>query len=129
MWIMVAGPYSYGAPAPEDRAANLRALNRAAAEIFEMGHIPLIGVNMALPMIEAAGADTYEKIMMPLSLSLVERCDACLRIGGASPGADEEAERFRSLGCPVFYSLAELRAAIDLPLSRTGERREAEGKD
>jgi len=109
---MIAGPYSHGAPAPEDRAANLRVLNRAALEIFEMGHVPLIGVNMALPMIEAAGAGSYERIMMPLSLSLVERCDACLRIGGASPGADEEAERFRRLGRPVFYSLAELRAAV-----------------
>ncbi len=108
---MIAGPYSYGTPAPEDRAANLRALNRAALEVFEMGHVPLIGVNMALPMIEAAGDGAYGKIMMPLSLSLVDRCDACLRIGGASPGADEEAERFRRLGRPVFFSLEEIRAA------------------
>ena len=112
MWIMIAGPYSHGAPAPEDRAANLLFLNRAAVEIFEMGHVPLIGVNMALPMIEAAGAGSYERIMMPLSLSLVERCDACLRIGGVSPGADEEADCFRRLGRPVFFSLAELRASM-----------------
>lgn len=112
MWIMIAGPYSSGAPTPEDRAANLRALNRAALEIFEMGHVPLIGVNMALPMIEAAGEDAYERIMMPLSLSLVDRCDACLRIGGTSAGADEEAECFRRLGRPVFSSLEEFRAAM-----------------
>jgi hypothetical protein len=112
MWIMIAGPYSHGAQTPEDRAANLLVLNRAALEIFEMGHVPLIGVNMALPMIEAAGAGSYERIMMPLSLSLVERCDACLRTGGVSTGADQEAERFRQLGRPVFYSLAELRAAV-----------------
>lgn len=117
MWIMIAGPYSSGAPSPEARAANLRALNRAAVEIFEMGHVPLIGVNMVLPMIEAAGdgayeGGAYERIMMPLSLSLVDRCDACLRIGGASAGADEEAERFRRLGRPVFSSLDELRTAV-----------------
>jgi hypothetical protein len=111
MWVMIAGPYTYGAPSPEARAANLGVLNQAALEIFEMGHVPLIGVNMALPMIEAAGEGAFERIMMPLSLSLVDRCDACLRIGGASSGADEEAERFRQLGRPVFFSLDEIRAA------------------
>ncbi|MFY9825857.1 MAG: DUF4406 domain-containing protein [Thermoanaerobaculia bacterium] len=109
---MISGPYAHGAPTPEDRAANLRALNRAALELFEKGHVPLIGVNLALPMIEAAGETAYEKIMMPLSLALIERCDACLRIGGASLGADEEVECFRRLGRAVFYSLDELRAAL-----------------
>lgn len=111
MWIVIAGPYSHGAPAPEARAANLRALNLIALEIFEMGHVPVIGVNMALPIIEAAGGSAYDRIMMPLSLSLAERCDACLRVGGASTGADQEVERIRRLGRPVYYSLAELRAA------------------
>jgi hypothetical protein len=45
---------------------------------------------------------------MPLSLALADRCDACLRIGGPSVGADAEAERMRSAGKPVFHSLAEL---------------------
>ena len=112
MWIVIAGPYSHGAPTPEDRAANLLILNHVALQLFEMGHVPVIGVNMALPMIEAAGAGSYGRIMMPLSLSLVERCDACLRIGGVSTGADQEVERIRQLGRPVFYSLAELRAAM-----------------
>jgi len=112
MWIIIAGPYTHGAPAPEARAANLRALNRVALEIFEMGHVPLIGVNMALPMIEVAGESSYERIMMPLSLALTERCDACLRIGGVSTGADEEAERIQRLGRPVFYSLDELRKSL-----------------
>src|SRR6185295_5056392 len=110
MWIMIAGPYSHGAPTAPERAANLRVLNRVALEVFEMGHVPVIGVNMALPIIEEAGEGSYQRIMMPLSLALSERCDACLRIGGDSPGADEEAERIRRLGRPVFYGLDELRA-------------------
>lgn len=111
MWIMISGPYSSGARSPEERAANLLALNRAAVEIFRLGHVPVIGVNMALPMIEAAGESAYEEIMMPLSLALADRCDACLRIGGPSQGADDEVERFRAADRPVYYSLDELRAA------------------
>lgn len=115
MWIMISGPYSHGAPTPADRAANLRNLNRAALAVFEMGHVPIIGVNMALPMIELAGDDTFGRIMMPVSLALVERCDACLRIGGASSGADQEVEGFRRLGRPVFCNLAELEAGLPGP--------------
>jgi hypothetical protein len=49
--------------------------------------------------------------MMPLSLRLVERCDACLRVGGPSQGADEEAARFRASGRPVYAALEEVPAA------------------
>ncbi len=51
MWIMVAGPYTAGARSPGERAENLRVLKRAAVEIFRVRHVPIIGVNMALPMI------------------------------------------------------------------------------
>jgi hypothetical protein len=49
--------------------------------------------------------------MMPLSLALVDCCDACLRVGGPSRGADEEAERFRATGRPVYGSLEEVPVA------------------
>lgn len=106
---MIAGPYSAGAASPEERAQNLRRLNEAAVEVLGMGHVPIIGVNLALPMIEAAGEGSYDRIMMPLSLALTERCDACLRIGGTSSGADQEVDRFRAVGKPVLRSLVELR--------------------
>lgn len=105
MWIMVCGPYGSAAADERARAANLRALNEAALALLRKGHVPLIGVNLALPIIEVAGAASYGEIMMPLSLALAERCDACLRIGGSSQGADEEVERFRKAGRPVYHSL------------------------
>jgi hypothetical protein len=46
--------------------------------------------------------------MMPLSLALTERCDAFLRIGGASVGADEEMARFAAEGKQVFRSVTEI---------------------
>ena len=110
MWIMIAGPYKSGAPTAEAQAANLRTLNQAAVALHRAGHVPVIGLNMALPMIEAAGgtAAAYQELMAPVSLALVERCDACLRIGGPSAGADGMVELARSLGQQVFYSVEEV---------------------
>jgi hypothetical protein len=105
---MVSGPYRSGAASAEARAGNLAELNRAALALFRAGHVPVIGVNLALPLIEAAGEAAYDEIMMPLSLGLADRCDACLRVGGPSPGADQEAERFRASGRPVYTRLEDV---------------------
>jgi hypothetical protein len=85
----------------------LKKLNEAAVALHRAGHVPIIGVDMALPMIEAAGggAAHYQEIMAPMSLALVDRCDACLRIGGPSTGADDEVRRFEVDGRPVYRAL------------------------
>jgi hypothetical protein len=108
MWIMIAGPYRSGSSNPSDWAENLRNLNQAAHAIFQKGHVPVIGVNMALPMIATIGEEHYQQIMMPLSLRLTERCDAVLRIGGPSEGADQEVEMFVRRGLPVFRSVDQI---------------------
>lgn len=122
LWIMVAAPYTSGAANEADRARNLEAMNDAAWQLWQRGHVPVIGVNMALPVIAAAGVEKFEEIMMPLSLAFAERCDACLRIGGASDGADAEAERIRAAGKPVYRSLAEVPAATYLAVQRPPSR-------
>jgi hypothetical protein len=108
LWIMVAGPYTSGTADAAARAENQRALNRVALALFRMGHVPIIGVNLALPIIEAAGAGAFHEIMMPLSVALAERCDACLRIGAPSQGADAEVERFHASGRPVYYRVEDI---------------------
>lgn len=109
MWIMVSGPYTAGDADAAQRAENLRAMNEAAVALHRAGHVPVIGVNMALPMIDAAGGGAaYRDIMMPLSLALAERCDACLRLGGPSKGADDEVARFAAAGRPVYRNLTEI---------------------
>ena len=61
MWIMVSGPYRRtGAADAEQRTRNLAALNEAALALFRAGHVPIVGVNVALPLIEAAGAATFD---------------------------------------------------------------------
>ena len=108
LWIMIAGPYTSGGADERQRRKNLAAMNRAAVEVFRRGHIPIIGVNMALPMIGEAGPAAFDELMMPVSLALAERCDALLRIGGPSEGADQEMERIRSRGLPVFHAVEEI---------------------
>ncbi len=111
MWVMVAGPYTAGGADKKQRRANLRALNKAALAVFERGHLPVIGVNNALPLIEEAGEARFDELMMPISLAMAERCDAVLRVGDASQGADREVARFQAAGKPVFQSLDDLPAA------------------
>jgi hypothetical protein len=110
MWIMVSGPYTSGARDDATRSANLAAMNRVAVQLLSRGHVPVIGVNMALPLIHVAGEEWFEAIMMPMSLALAERCDACLRIGGESAGADDEAAVFLAAGKPVYTRLEDIPA-------------------
>ena len=111
MWIMVAGPYRSGS-SDSSVWEHLRQLNDAAYQVFKKGHLPIVGVNLALPVIEGAGLDQYEQIMVPISMALTERCDAVLRIAGDSGGADQEVERFLARGLMVFRSVDEIPRAL-----------------
>ena len=111
MWIMVCGPYTSGGADAAQRRENLAAMNRAAVALFRAGHVPVIGVNMALPVIEAAGEAAFDEIMMPLSLALAERCDTCVRVGGPSRGADDEMQRFRAAGKAVYLRVEDVPPA------------------
>ena len=105
MIIGVAGPYS--APTQEQRQKNLDAMNEAAARLLEMGHIPLIGVNAALPIVDKSKiADKY-KAIMDISMAVIDKCEAILIIG-ESPGATREKEHVAAKGLPVYYSLQEI---------------------
>ena len=105
MIIAIAGPYS--ADTESERRANLAAMNDAAAMILELGHIPVIGVNAALPVVERSNiANKYEAIMK-ISMAVINNCEAIL-MTGSSPGADMEKELILSKGLPVYYSINEI---------------------
>jgi len=107
--IAVAGPYS--AETVEQQQLNLEAMNKAAAGVLIRGHIPVIGVNAALPVLAWLGAeaDRYEAIMA-ISLALVDKCEALLMIG-ESPGANRERDLVRLKGLPVYRDISEIPAA------------------
>ncbi|MBZ0204499.1 MAG: NUDIX hydrolase [Ignavibacteria bacterium] len=105
MLIVVAGPYS--AATEEARASNLKEMNKAAAEVYRKGHIPVIGVNAALYVADELKDKVRNKVIADISYSIVERCDAILLIGH-SPGADIELEIIKAKGLPVYYSINDI---------------------
>lgn len=105
MKIAVAGPYS--SPDARQRNRNLNAMNSAAIELLKAGHIPLIGINAALPVIELAEDKFGYKEMMAISLAVVEHCDAIVLLA-ESPGANRERDLFVQNGKPVFYRVEDV---------------------
>ena len=109
--ILVAGPYRSGTgDDPAKIEVNMRAMNEAALAVFRRGHVPITGEALALPLIELAGSvrigdGPFTEIFHPLAERLVGRCDACLRIGGASQGADAMVRLAREAGRAVFDSI------------------------
>ncbi|KPV49274.1 NUDIX hydrolase [Kouleothrix aurantiaca] len=115
LMILVAGPYRSGTiDDPTLIAANVAAMNQAALALFRAGHIPVLGEWFALPLIETAGGHhgdaIFTEIFHPVAHAIATRCDACLRIGGPSSGADGMVDLARSLGQQVFRSLDEVPA-------------------
>jgi len=86
----------------------VRAMNDMALRLFRAGHLPVLGEWFALPLIEHAGSQgvgdaIFDEIFHPISRRLVSKCDACLRIGGPSKGADEMVALARSFQKQVFF--------------------------
>ena len=119
--ILVAGPYRSGTnDAPLLIARNVAAMTEASLQLFRAGHLPVMGEWFALPLIEHAGSKrigdaVFNEIFHPISRRLVAQCDGCLRIAGASAGADEMVALARQHGKAVYHALEEIPGA-DTPL-------------
>lgn len=112
--ILVAGPYRSGTgDDPEKIAANVRLMNEYAVQLFRAGHLPVLGEWYALPLIETAGSQAlgdavFNEIFHPVAVRLIPFCDAILRVGGASAGADEMVRTGQALGKAIYYSVEEI---------------------
>ena len=108
MMILVAGPYRSGTnDDPFLIAANVKAMTDTALELYTMGHMPVLGEWFALPLIEAAGSKQtgdkiFNEIFHPIAVRLIDHCDAVLRIGGPSTGADEMVSTGKAKGKIIF---------------------------
>lgn len=117
LMILVAGPYRSGTGDDPDRlAANVRAMNEAALELFRAGHLPVTGEALALPLIETAGGarpgePLFDEVFHPIAELLLTRCDAVLRIGGPSAGADRMVAQARAQGAAVYTDRDAIPAA------------------
>jgi hypothetical protein len=114
LMILIAGPYRSGTgDDPALMEKNLRTLEAVALPLYRAGHIPVIGEWIALPLLREAGSKRpgdaiYDEILYPIANRLITRCDAVLRLPGASKGADEDVRLAQERGLEVYQSLSEV---------------------
>lgn len=114
LMILVAGPYRSGTgDDPAKLAANVAAMEAYAVPLFRAGHTPIVGEWLALPLAGLAGSTrtgdvVFDEVFHPIAERLLARCDAVLRVGGPSPGADRMVEVARARGLAVFRELREV---------------------
>ncbi len=128
MMILVAGPYRSGTgDDPARIEANLAAMQACVLPLYERGHLPVLGEWLALPVIQAAGAQAvgdavFDRIFHPHCERLLGHCDAVLRIGGASAGADRMVAVAERLGLTVYRDLDEVPVVEGEPDERGARR-------
>ena len=114
LMILIAGPYRSGTgDDPAKMAANVRLMEAYALPLFRAGHIPVVGEWFALPLVSLAGSQRvgdgpFDEIFHPIAERLLAHCDAVLRIGGPSAGADLMVQVARDRGLHVYRSLSEV---------------------
>lgn len=114
MMILIAGPYRSGTGDDSEKmAANVRFMESYALPIFRLGHIPVLGEWFALPLVHLAGSkqigdEAFNEIFHPIAERLLGKCDAVLRVGGASQGADLMVEVARSSGLQIYTKLEQI---------------------
>lgn len=108
--VYVAGPYTHG-----DTALNVRAAVLAGLQIQQAGHLAFVPhlCHFAHYLVSMG----YEA-WMAIDLRMLRRCDVLLRLPGYSPGADREVELAKTLGMPMYESVAACLA--DLPVLADG---------
>jgi hypothetical protein len=117
LMILIAGPYRSGTnDDPALIGKNVQEMESYALPIFRAGHIPILGEWLALPLAELArsgkiGDEAFNEVFHPIAVRLLSKCDAVLRVGGSSVGADEMVRVGRSLGLKIFHSPAEIPPA------------------
>jgi ADP-ribose pyrophosphatase len=97
-------------------AANVAAMEAFVLPLYRKGHTPVLGEWLALPVLHAAGSTSvgdgvYEEIFHPHCERLLAHCNAVLRIGGASAGADAMVAEARRRGKLVYHDLSEIPEA------------------
>jgi hypothetical protein len=117
MMILIAGPYRSGTgDDPKKMEANVHAMEAYALPIFRLGHIPVLGEWFALPLVQLAGStkigdEAFNEIFHPIAERILSKCDAVLRVGGASQGADLMVDVARSNGLRIFTRFEEIPSA------------------
>jgi hypothetical protein len=114
LMILIAGPYRSGTnDDPKLIEKNVETMESFALPIFRAGHIPILGEWLALPLVKLGGSkkigdELFNEVFHPIATRLLEKCDAVLRVGGPSAGADEMVRVGRSLGLAIYADPSEI---------------------
>jgi hypothetical protein len=92
--VYISSPYSVG-----DQAVNVRRQLEAADEAICAGLCPYAPL---LSHFQHMHRPRPYKHWMDISLEMLSRCDAVIRLTGKSKGADQEVKLARKLKIPVF---------------------------
>jgi nudix-type nucleoside diphosphatase (YffH/AdpP family) len=117
MMILVAGPYRSGTGGdPVQIERNVAAMEACVMPLYRLGHLPVLGEWLALPTARLAGSQregdaVYDEVFHPHAQRLLARCDAVLRMGGTSAGADLMVSTAQALGKRVYRALDEIAPA------------------
>lgn len=112
--ILIAGPYRSGTQGdPVLIQQNLARLEAAALQVYQAGHVPVIGEWLALPLAHAAGSqrlddEIAQSMLYPVAHRLISRCDAIFRIAGASKGADMDIEVAKQRGLRIYTAIEQI---------------------
>ena len=115
--ILIAGRYRSGTnDDPKLIQKNMDRLESVALPIFRLGHVPMIGEWVANPLIHLAGSkkpgdEAFTEFQYPVAHRLLLKCDAVLRLEGASAGADNDVRIAKELGLKVYYRLEDIPKA------------------
>ncbi len=114
MMILIAGPYRSGTnDDPALMQKNVAEMESYALPLFRAGHIPVLGEWLALPLAYLAGSrkagdEAFNEVFHPIAVRLLEKCDAVLRVGGPSAGADEMVRVGKNLGLAIYTALSDI---------------------
>ena len=114
LMILIAGPYrSRTNDDPALIQHNVDVMEDMALKVFRRGHLPVLGEWFTLPLLKHAGSKKigdalFDEIFHPMARGLVGKCDAVLRIGGPSAGADDRVATGERLGKRIFRDLSEI---------------------
>ena len=112
--ILISGPYMSGTNGDEAAIAkNLKAMEDYALPVFSKGHLAVVGEWLVWPVIRQAGgyshsSEQFSEYQYPVAHRLLEKCDAVLRIPGASRGADLEMAKAKNLGKIIFENMDDI---------------------
>jgi len=121
LMILIAGPYRSGTgDDPAKLADNVRVMESYALPVFRAGHTPIVGEWLALPLVALAGSrhigdEAFDEIFHPIAERLLQKCDAVLRVGGPSQGADLMVRVAAERGLLVFHRLSDVPGCQSLP--------------